>query len=388
MNGRYHNYLATAKKIIDTYSGEEPFTFTLKKYFAGHKKHGSRDRKIIQALCYAYFRVAHALKSVPAEEKIVVARFLTYHEEDGLIQALRPDLSNKITLPPKEKFNIIGISIDELFPFINELSPSIDVGGFIASFLWQPKLFLRIRPQAKASVLKKLSVHIPNAEVDENCISLPNTFKAKDIFELDREVVVQDASSQKTLDDVQLLTPEKPQLAWDCCAASGGKSILLFDILKGNVQITATDIRQTILKNYSDRLAKAGIPVSQKLVADLSKGLPKAILQSYFDIIICDAPCTGSGTWTRTPEQLHFFAPAHIEKYASAQLQIAQTAILALKPGGLFFYITCSVFKRENEAIVEQLIENRGLKVLNIQYIQGAAINADSMFVAVLQSQI
>ena len=126
------------------------------------------------------------------------------------------------------------------------------------------------------------------------------------------------------------------------------------------------------------------VPVYKTFAADLLQGIP-ADSEENFDIIICDVPCTGSGTWSRTPEQLAFFKLPSIDDYASRQQVIAGNAISLLKKGGLFFYITCSVFKKENETNVAFLQKKHGVELLQQQYLKGYEMQADTLFVAVLK---
>ena len=170
---------------------------------------------------------------------------------------------------------------------------------------------------------------------------------------------------------------------WDCCAASGGKSMLLYDVLHGHVHLHVSDVRANILNNLRTRFKEAGIKKYKAFTADL---LQEDALKMHdkFDLIICDAPCSGSGTWARTPEQLAFFTVEKIAEYAAMQLKIATAAFKHLDDKGLFFYITCSVFKKENEDVVQQLQEKFNLQVLQMEYLEGYERKADTMFVAVL----
>ena len=107
-----------------------------------------------------------------------------------------------------------------------------------------------------------------------------------------------------------------------------------------------------------------------------------------FDLIMADVPCSGSGTWSRTPEQLYYFELAKIDEYAKLQKSILKNVIMALKPGGYFLYITCSVFKKENKDAVNFLLENFNFKVLKMELLKGYEMKADSMFAALLQKQL
>ncbi len=95
-----------------------------------------------------------------------------------------------------------------------------------------------------------------------------------------------------------------------------------------------------------------------------------------FDLIIADVPCTGSGTWARTPEQLCYFNEKQIEKYSALQKQIIQNVIPYLNPGGLFLYITCSVFKKENEGIVDFIKQKFNLEIVKMRLLKGYEIQA------------
>jgi 16S rRNA (cytosine967-C5)-methyltransferase len=107
-----------------------------------------------------------------------------------------------------------------------------------------------------------------------------------------------------------------------------------------------------------------------------------ALPPQHFDLILADLPCTGSGTWGRTPEALYFFNQETIAKYSSLQKKIISTVIPALKKGGSLLYSTCSVFKKENEEITGFIQQNFGLQPDKVELIKGYRIKADSMFLA------
>jgi 16S rRNA (cytosine967-C5)-methyltransferase len=184
--------------------------------------------------------------------------------------------------------------------------------------------------------------------------------------------------------------------AWDCCAASGGKSILLYDVLKRHVELTVSDIRLSILLNLHQRFFKAGIKSYDYFLGDLSvadykfpaltsKGTQGVLPLYNYQLIVCDVPCTGSGTWSRTPENLAYFKIASIDEYAKRQKQIVTNVVPYLQQDGLLFYITCSVFKKENEEVVDFIKEKFQLQVLHMELLKGYDKKADSMFVAVLK---
>ncbi len=390
---RYHSYLNSAKTIIDSYRGDVPFAVFLKKYFNANKKYGGKDRKQIATLCYNFYRLGKAIPQLPVEEKIIVAVFLCEDKSSDFLQFHKPEWNEIISKPLAEKIEIAGLTTEDVFPWAEELSNGIDAELFRYSFFKQPDLFLRIRPGNKEAVVKKLQ----DAGIEFNmplddCLALLNSTKVDNILEIDTEVVVQDYNSQQVLNGIkyhvsgiknQESSIQHPIYVWDCCAASGGKSILVYDILKGDIELTVSDIRESILSNLKQRFETAGIKSYHSFIADLSQQY--SILNQQYSIIICDAPCTGSGTWSRTPEQLYYLKRKTIDVYVAMQQQIVSNVIPHLQTGGLFIYITCSVFKNENEDMVNFIKEKFHLQLLQMELLTGYDKKADTMFAAVFK---
>ncbi len=380
---RFFSWLNTSQELVSRYGGEEPFASYVKKHFAQHKKYGSKDRKIISQLCYGYFRLGNAFEQQPVEVRILLGFFLCTDTPSDLLQELRPSWNENISLTVAQKFAYLNANdeFQKVFPLHAALSNSINRGAYQCSMLEQPLLFLRVRPGKLRIVEQKLKqVNIQFDKIGDNCLAMLNSSNVDGIIKLNQEAVIQDLNSQKVLD----ILPKdflgiNDLTVWDCCAASGGKSILLKDKVP-TAQLTVSDIRVSILKNLQQRFRLAGIHNYHSFVADLS-----GVSFSYdqlFDLVICDAPCSGSGTWGRTPEQLSFFKSEKIDYYTHLQKNIALNASKSLKTGGFFLYITCSVFEKENEGVVNHLLEKSSLKLVSHQYYTGYEQRADTLFAA------
>lgn len=386
------SYVNSAAQIIGYYKGEEPFASFLKKYFAQHKKYGSKDRKQISHLCYCYFRLGKSVLSISPEERILTGLFLCSDNENEVLEALKPEWNKNVLITLEEKCSIINgpglesCSIFNVFPWKEDLSDGIEHEKFARSFLVQPDLFLRLRPGKQSIVKQKLeNAGIEFRFIDDDCIALSNSSKLDEVIEINKEAVVQDYSSQRVGDFLEPVGRGRQNegiKVWDCCAASGGKSIMVYD-LHWDIDLTVSDIRESILVNLRKRFNEAGIKKYEAFVADLSGAGFKQ--QKNFDLIICDAPCTGSGTWSRTPEQLYYFDKNKIDKYSLLQKQIAVNTVPFLKEGGYFLYITCSVFKKENEEMVDFIKKKFTLKVIQSGIIKGYEMKADTMFAVLFQ---
>lgn len=387
---RYYSYINSAKEIITAYTGAEPFASHLKKQFAANKKFGSKDRKQITQLCYCYFRLGKSLQHVSVEEKLLAGLFLSSRSSNELLQHLKPEWNDVIEMQLGKKLELLNSAIDasSIFPFANELSHGIDADEFAFSHLQQPDLFLRIRPGRKDTVLHQLkAADVSFQLIGNNTVALPNATKIEEVIMLNKDAVVQDYSSQRVGEVLENLKSEienQKWNVWDCCAASGGKSIMAKDIL-GDIDLTVSDVRESILVNLKKRFQEAGIKDYKSFVRDLSLHSQLTTHHSPFDLIIADVPCSGSGTWGRTPEQLSFFQSSSIETYSSLQKKIVSNTVSKLKHDGYFLYITCSVFKKENEDNVAWMQEELKLQLVKQEVIKGYAVKADTMFAALLK---
>jgi len=371
---------------LSIYKGDEPLSSFLKKYFSANKKFGSKDRKQISNLCYCFFRLGKAVMNTTIEEKILTGLFLCSNGSNEILAALKPEWNEKCELALNEKLLIINSSllIQDVFPWKEELSDGIDHENFCRAFLIQPDLFLRLRPGKEKVVMQKLTqAGIDLKIISNTCLALPNSSKIDEIIKLDEEAVIQDQNSQRTgeLIKTEILNLESEISVWDCCAGSGGKSIMAFDI-DPKIKLTVSDTRETILANLKKRFSNAGITNYKSLIIDLSQNKPE-IKNLKPEIIIADVPCSGSGTWSRTPEQLYFFQERKIGEYSALQKRIVSNAIAHLQPGGSFVYITCSIFKKENEEVAMCIKENFHLQLKQMEVLKGYDKKADSMFVAV-----
>lgn len=386
----YHSHIQTALSLLETYKGKEPFAVFIKKFFAANKKYGSKDRKAIAHYCYCTFRWGKAWAGKATEEKLLAGVWLCSQQTPGIINEMRPlwlEAATTMGIEPdtatiEQKLEIIGQpAYDTILPWTKNLSEGIDSRRFTESFFIQPDLFLRTRPGKMNKVKHQLdTAGIFSTRINEDCLALTNSSNLEKTISPDKDAVIQDLSSQQITRFFQQVPKKDMANVWDACAASGGKSILLFDYLP-SIKLTVSDIRASVLKNLEMRFHAAGIKGFRSFVADLSNP-GRAIPDDKYTFIIADVPCSGSGTWSRTPEQLCVFDEERLLEYATLQKKIISRLIPALLPGGYFLYITCSVFRQENEAQVDFLLENYPVKCVKKETIIGYDKKADTMFAA------
>ena len=184
---------------------------------------------------------------------------------------------------------------------------------------------------------------------------------------------------------VQSWAEELPKLenglsVLDACCASGGKSLLLLEA-NPNIQLTATDIRENILRSYRGRLGN-----HTRTIDIATKNWEEdAPLPGKFDFILADVPCSGSGTWLRSPQHLADFSAEMLLEFSEKQKKIVTNLSKQLEKNGKFMYVSCSIFEEENEKIVDFMEKTLGLKRIWHQYFWKWPEGGDSIFCALME---
>jgi len=378
------NQLKTFQRILAEFPADVQLSKFLPGFFRQNKQMGSTDRRVASRLVYNYFRLGGALPNTPIDERLLVAEFLCNAQTNSFLQHFKPEWAACVGFSINDKLEMVksaypNFELADVYPQHNQLSESIDKQEFLKSFFVQPDLFIRVRKgfeQQVKTVLAKADVTFKDE--GNNCLSLPNGTKLETLFANQHWFEVQDYSSQQT---AEYFRPQKWEGWWDACAASGGKSLLLHE-QEPQLKLVVSDIRENILANLDERFRQVGLMKYQKKILDLTQN-PDFIMHDYaFDGIILDAPCTGSGTWGRTPELISQFSGHRIEFFQRLQQSIVRNVVKYLKPGKPLIYITCSAFKAENEDAVKFMVTELGLELEEMQVLKGYEHKADTMFVA------
>ncbi|MEW6455020.1 MAG: RsmB/NOP family class I SAM-dependent RNA methyltransferase [Pseudomonadota bacterium] len=157
-------------------------------------------------------------------------------------------------------------------------------------------------------------------------------------------VEVQDEGSQIAA----LLTGAKPgEQVIDLCAGAGGKTLALAAMMQGRGRLIATDHDKRQLAPIHERLSRAGVH-NAEVRAPKGAADPLADISASADLVVIDAPCTGTGTWRRNPDAKWRMRPGALEVRLKGQAEVLDRAAALVRPGGRIAYITCSVLAEEN----------------------------------------
>src|ERR1700724_4920603 len=165
-------------------------------------------------------------------------------------------------------------------------------------------------------------------------------------------IEVQDEGSQLAA----LLSAAKPgEQVIDLCAGAGGKTLALAAMMQGKGRLIATDSDKRQLAPIHERLSRAGI---HNCDVRTPKGEGDALsdIRASADLVMIDAPCTGTGTWRRNPDAKWRIRPGALEQRLKSQAEVLDRAAHLVKPGGRIAYVTCSVLAAENGGQIREFL--------------------------------
>lgn len=173
---------------------------------------------------------------------------------------------------------------------------------------------------------------------------------------------VQEASSM-VIALAQVYFPNRPLQALDLCAAPGGKSTLLLDLLPEGSSLISNEFIRTRAQVLSENIQKWGVPATAVTSTD-AQHLGK--MRDSFDLILVDAPCSGEGMFRKEEEARRQWSPGLVKSCAALQREIVEAIWPALRPGGLMIYSTCTFSTDEDETIVQMITEELGAETIEL----------------------
>jgi 16S rRNA (cytosine967-C5)-methyltransferase len=356
--------------LLFEYDGGTPFHLYLKSCFKENKNWGSTDRKRYRSACYYFWRNAFGVSRQSPE---IILQWLQTH--------FTPEMEN---LESNSNYN----PYQSLEP---HLSQNITTDILTPWFIKEPLVWLsngNITLKGLQGQLIKAGITIE--QTHGNAIAVSGQVNLNPWVD-NGNAYIQDISSQTAMD-----WTTQPMAAychansdvWDCCSGAGGKSISLLKQYP-TTKLTCSDVRSNILENLKQRFQLLGLKQPNVFIAPLNgynDNLNSKDSNQTYNVILADVPCSGSGTWRRNPENLHYFDPQTIEQFADRQLNIIQNVLPSLAVGGYLVYLTCSIFAAENENIVKQVLQsNDNIQLVSEEFCGGIDLQGDFIYRSVLQ---
>ncbi|MFA4939239.1 RsmB/NOP family class I SAM-dependent RNA methyltransferase [Brevundimonas sp.] len=363
--------LAAAASVLDSMAqGRQPAETVLKAWGAANRYAGSKDRRAIADHVYKVLRARGRLSWIMGGREDGRALVIgSLHAIDGLsveeIEALHSgDGYGPRPLSKQERSRIMG-GQGELPGWVAAGLPEFVVEDFKATFgeRWTEEAHALMAPRAPIDLrVNDAKANLDEVEAELKAAGLevsrtpwstlglrvpsepPPNIQALDGFKAGK-FEIQDEGSQVVC---WLAGAQPGTTVVDYCAGGGGKTLGLAQAMQGQGKLIAADVVNKRLGNIRPRLQRAGVEADLVLIGQNGGGLEAVNGQA--DLVFVDAPCSGSGTWRRRPEDAWRLTAEEVEKLHGLQVRILGQAAKLVKPGGRLVYVTCSMLARENEA--------------------------------------
>ncbi|MGE4409279.1 MAG: RsmB/NOP family class I SAM-dependent RNA methyltransferase [Sphingobium sp.] len=308
------------------------------RYFKTRRYAGSKDRRAVRDLVY---RAIRRSAECPANGR---AAMVGLAGDDPLLMDLFDGSAHgPAPLEPEEEASPASTVPSWLLPHLPDFLDEREQ----AALLDRAPLDLRVN-RLKGSTEQAL-VAFPEAERLEafpDALRLPegSPVEQSDAW---REglVEIQDVGSQLI---ARACGAGPGMTVIDLCAGAGGKTLALAAAMKGEGRLIAADVNRDRIARLPARAERAGASFVESLLLDASRE-EKALapLDGQADVVLVDAPCSGTGTWRRNPEARWRLTPARLDRLRQEQARILDFAAPLVKPGGRLVYAVCSLTEDE-----------------------------------------
>ncbi|WP_299568301.1 RsmB/NOP family class I SAM-dependent RNA methyltransferase [uncultured Shewanella sp.] len=394
------SYSSTIKKLFDEVMDTKmPADRIVANYFREHKKHGSKDRRVIRETLFGLFRWWGWLKQLGSQhdeqtwfKMLSACALLEQHSwrsfadawqifaglSDAQVEIITANIATDEiantdsvvakNLLLKKLFTDFEFTETQLLPeWFWEVCP-VEEGKtqiqLIEAMSSRPPIWARVQGQDTQKALAELQqaqIDATQSEFFNDAISLGSKSINLNEVKLYKNglLEIQDLASQVIGNICQ---PKTDENWWDTCSGAGGKtlqlrSLMMQDAVKAssNGSVISSDIRSKALEELNKRAKRAGFN-NISIARWKSEALP--VEANHFDGVLVDAPCSCTGTWRRNPDMRWIDDRSCVEDKPALQLDILTRSAKAVKSGASLVYATCSLSPLENEAVVDEFLAN------------------------------
>ncbi|ALE16635.1 Sun protein [Altererythrobacter epoxidivorans] len=375
--------------IIEAAKGEgAPADRLIADYFRQRRYAGSKDRRAVRELVYSAIR---ACGEVPASGR--AAMLALAGQDDALIDLFDGSPHGPAEARDGEDAAEAGVAPKWL---VERLGAAGITGEELASLMGRAPLDIRVNS------LKADRTNIELLEQGEP-LAAPQGLRFESGVQVeqwaayrDGLIEVQDHGSQLVCIAAGAIPGET---VIDLCAGAGGKSLAMAARMENRGQLIACDVDKRRLGNLPPRAERAGAGVIETMLLN-----PKSELEMLRDsgvtgdLVLVDAPCSGTGTWRRKPEAKWRLTPQRLARFSETQDYLLDIAAQVTKPGGRIAFVTCSLLDEEGKDRIDAFLSRHdGWQALAIDLPVGRAYGngwrltpshdgTDGFFVAMLGS--
>lgn len=319
------------------------------RWFAERRYAGSKDRRAIRTLVYDAIRM---LGERPESGRAAMLALVRRQPELAALfdgspygpAAIAPDepVAAAGVLPAwlAEAFTASGLDADEQAALLERAPLDIRVNTLKAD----PAAIQAAIPGAVPLPCLSAGLRVPSDAAVEQ---LPAYKEGR--------LEVQDAGSQF----VSLAAGvERGQHVIDLCAGGGGKTLALAAAMANHGSILACDVDRPRLSRLMPRAERAGVSIAEtRLLNPNQEAAMLADQAGRADVVLIDAPCSGTGTWRRNPEARWRLTPQRLDRYVATQAALLDIAADLVRPGGMLVHVVCSLLDAEGAGQAQAFLD-------------------------------
>jgi len=380
--------VAAAITILDTIIAGEPAEKTLTNWARSNRYAGSGDRAAVRDHVYDALRCRRSYGALGGADSGRCLMIGAIRSVNGPLEILFSGEGygadpltveeKKFTAPPEMDEAVILDCPDWLVPLLKD-SLGNDYNKILSCLQSRAPLFLRVNSRAgsREDALAALAVNgigaVPH-NLSPTAIMVtefPRRVQNSAAYR-DGLVEIQDAASQALVD---LLPLENGDRVLDFCAGGGGKSLAMS--AQADVEITAYDLDFRRMRDLPARADRANVVIKTlRSTGELAVG--------SFDFVLCDVPCSGSGSWRRSPDGKWSLNRDSLSELCKSQIEILEAAKYYVSVEGTLAYATCSLLAQENSQQSEKFVMNNPDWELNFEKQFTPLDGGDGFYIALL----
>ena len=319
------------------------------RYFQTRRYAGSKDRRAVRELIYAAIR---SVGERPASGRSAMLAHARAHDP-ALLDLFDGGPHSPAAIVPGEPEARSGLAPAWLVGRLRARFGN-DTDGQLAALLTRAPLDLRV------NTLKATRDAVA-AELDADPVALIDTaLRVRGDLNVetlpayhDGRIEVQDAGSQFAAAACEAVPGET---VVDLCAGAGGKTLALAATMQGVGRLIAADTDRARLRQLDPRAVRAGATIETRLLDPGKEAAALSDLRGACDLVLVDAPCSGTGTWRRNPEARWRLTPDRLARFVAEQGRLLTLAATLVRPGGRLIYVVCSLLPEEGEGVVDAFL--------------------------------
>ena len=377
-------------EILDTYLNEAKIDFVLRKWAIKHRFAGSSDRRKIKDIIFDIIRQKKSCEHVGggfSGRNLLIGYLKLKGTELSSVFDNSKFGPEELTIK-EQNINVDFSNLSNIYEldFPSWLIPILrrsllnEFSNVVKALRNRSHIQLRVNLKkiSRLNAMKKLQKNNIECEINELCSTALNVLNGAQhiltspCFE-NGFVELQDAGSQLVSELIEINYNDK---VLDMCAGAGGKSLAISCGAELDATYFAWDINFDRMKDIDARSKRAGVKI-EKVIKLSSK--------SFYNKIIIDAPCSGSGSWRRDPEGKWRLDEDILDDYVKTQKELILKGLKLLAPRGQILYITCSILDIENGKLIDDLISSE----LSLKLVRSISLvpssKSDGFYGAVLE---